>query len=258
VSSQIDKTAFIHSSAKIGRDVSIGRNCFVGPEVVIKDKVSLMPGAYIDSCTIIEESCIIYPFASLGCACQDLKYKGEKSFVRIGAGTTIRECVTVNRATGEGEYTTVGSGCLIMAYSHVAHNCVVGDKVIIANSGALAGHVTIGDHAVIGGIVAIHQFTRIGDYAIIGGCSKVVQDIPPFMMADGHPAVVHGLNAVGLTRHGFSGEARSNLKKAYKILFRSGLSTTHALESISRDLPGSPEVSRLVDFIRTSQRGISK
>ncbi|MBN1522109.1 MAG: acyl-ACP--UDP-N-acetylglucosamine O-acyltransferase [Candidatus Aureabacteria bacterium] len=255
----IDDPAFVHPSAKIGKNVSIGRFSHIGPHVILLDNVTVMPNVYIDGHTTVEKGCILYPFASIGAPCQDLKYRGERTFVKIGPHTTIRESVTINSATGEDESTTVGSNCLVMAYSHVAHNCVVGDHVIMANGSTLAGHVSIGDYAIIGGLTAIHQFTRIGSYSIIGGCSKVVQDIPPFMMADGHPTKIHSINAIGLKRHGFSEQARKNIKKAYKIFFRSGLNTKHALEKISSELPSdSDEIRTFVSFIENSTRGISK
>ena len=259
MSVQIDDPAFVHPSAKIGNHVSIGRFCHIGPNVTLHDNVKIMPNVYMDGYTDIGEGCTIFPFASIGTACQDLKYRGERTFVKIGANTTIRESVTVNSSTGQDESTVVGENCLIMAYSHIAHNCLIGNNVIIANAGTLAGHVTIEDHVIIGGLTAIHQFTRIGEYAIVGGCSKVVRDIPPFMMADGHPARVYGLNSIGLRRHKFSVQSRREIKRAYKILFRGGLTSKHALEKIRQDLPAdSREISVLIDFIQKSSRGICK
>ena len=256
---QIDTPSYVHPEAKIGNNTKIGRFCYIGPNVILKENVTVKPHAYIDGYTIIDDGCIIYPFASIGTACQDLKFKGERTFVRIGKNTTIRESVTVNSATGEDEATVVGSNCLIMAYSHVAHNCIVGDDVVIANAGTLAGHVTLGNHTIIGGLTAVHQFSRVGDYSIIGGCSKVVKDIPPFMMADGHPAKVHGLNSIGLKRHGFSAESRASLKKAFRILFRKGLNTKHAVQRIEQELSSDSElVVKLLEFISQSSRGLSR
>lgn len=256
---QIEQPSFVHPSAKLGKGVKIGRFSHIGENVIIGDNVEIYPNVYIDGYTTIGDNCKIYPFASLGAGCQDLKYKGEKTFVVIGKGTTIRECVTINSATGEGNTTKVGSNCLVMAYSHVAHNCIIGDNVIMANGSTLAGHVEVYDFAVIGGLTAIHQFTRIGKFAIIGGCSKVVKDIPPFMMADGHPARVYGLNLVGLKRHNFDSETRRRLKIAFKILFKSGLSTKNALKKIEEEFSDNfPEIKELVDFVLTSTRGIAK
>jgi len=256
---QIEQPSFVHPNAKLGKNVKIGRFVHIGPNVTIEDEVEVYPNVYIDGHTIIKSGCKIYPFSSIGAGCQDLKYKGEKTFVVIGRNTTIRECVTINVATGEGNSTIVGNNCLIMAYSHIAHNCVIGDNVIMANGSTLAGHVRIYDFAVIGGLTAIHQFTRIGKYVIIGGCSKVVQDIPPFMMADGHPAKVYSLNNVGLRRHNFSLEERKRLKVVFKILFRSGLNTKNALKKIEESFKEDfAEIKEILDFIRSSERGIAK
>jgi len=259
MSVKIDSPSFIHSSANIGKNVAVGRFCHIGPNVFIGDNVTIMPNVFIDGFTTIGNGCTVYPFASIGAFCQDLKFKGEKTYVKIGNNTTIRECVTINSATGYEESTLVGDNCLIMAYSHVAHNCVIGDNVIMANGSTLAGHVSIGNYAIIGGLTAIHQFTRIGCHAIIGGCSKVVQDIVPFMMADGHPARVYGINSIGLKRHNFSKQAIMNIKKVYKILFRSRLNTKHALEKIKDELTDeTEEVKTVVSFINNSTRGIAK
>lgn len=232
----IHATAIIHKTAKIHTDVEIG------------------PYAIIGENTEIAEGCKIFSHAVVGSPCQDLKYKGGKSYVRIGKNTAIREFVTINLATGEGEETIIGSNCLLMAYAHVAHNCRVGNGVVIANCGTLAGHVEIEDKAVIGGLVAIHQFCKIGMLSIVGGCSKVVQDVLPYMMADGHPAKVHTINSVGLKRNNISEEVRNNIKHAYKILYRQGLSTKSAVQKISQEIPQSKEISHLLNFIKNSER----
>jgi UDP-N-acetylglucosamine acyltransferase len=234
----IHPTAVIHKTAKIHEDVEIG------------------PYAIIGENTEIGRGCKIFSHAVVGSQCQDLKYKGEKSYVRVGENTSIREFVTINRATGEGEETIVGRNCLLMAYVHVAHNCRVGNNVVIANCGTLAGHVEIEDKAIIGGLVAIHQFCRIGMLSITGGCSKVVQDVPPFMIADGHPSKIHSINTVGLTRNNIPESVRKNLKQAYKILYREGLSISGAAEKINKEIPHSREILHLLDFIKKAKRGI--
>lgn len=234
----IHPTAIIHKNAKIAKDAEIG------PYSVIGENVEIGKG------------CKIFSHAVIGSPCQDLKYRGEKTFVRIEENTTIREFVTINCATGEGNATIVGSNCLLMAYVHVAHNCKVGNGVVIANCGTLAGHVEIEDKAIIGGLVAIHQFCRIGSLSIIGGCSKIVQDVPPYMMADGHPAKIYTINSIGLKRNNVSEVIRNNLKQAFKIIYRSGLNTKSAINKITEEIPQSKEIDHLVKFIRKSDRGI--
>ena len=200
----------------------------------------------------------MYPFACLGTLTQDKKHEGGLPRVEIGDRTTIREYVTVNTATKDGDVTRVGNDCLLMAYSHVAHDCVVGDKVIIANGGTLAGHVTVEDRAIIGGLTGIHQFVRIGQLSIVGGCSKVTQDVPPYMMADGHPLQVRGINRVGLDRSGISRNSQRILKQAFRCIYRRDLTTSNALEIIAEEVEPTTELNRLVLFIRESDRGITK
>lgn len=234
----IHPTAIIHKNAIIGEDVEIGPYAFIGENVEIG------------------RGCKIYSHAVIGSPSQDLKYKGERTYVRIGSNTTIREFVTINTATGEGEETTVGSNCLLMAYVHIAHNCKVGNGVVIANCGTLAGHVIVEDKAIIGGLAAVHQFTRIGTLSLVGGCSKVVQDLPPYMIADGHPAKVYTINSVGLRRNGIATSSQLAIKQAFKILYKSGLSTSHAIQKIQHEISPTPEISHLIDFIQKSTRGI--
>jgi UDP-N-acetylglucosamine acyltransferase len=189
---------------------------------------------------------------------QDLKWKGGVTRTEIGDGNTFREYVTIHSATGDGEVTRVGSHNHILAYCHIAHNCTLGDHVIMSNVATLAGHVTVEDHAVVGGLVAVHQFCRIGKLSMIGGCSKIVQDVPPFMIVDGNPGETRTINKVGLERHGVSEEGQSALRQAYKILFREGLTIPNALAKIEKELPPLPEVKHLIQFVRSSERGISK
>src|SRR5262245_2500320 len=200
----------------------------------------------------------MFPLASIEMKTQDLKWSGGITRTEIGAHNTFREYVTIHSATGDGEATVVGSNNHILAYCHLAHNTYIGHHVIISNVGTLAGHVRVEDHAVIGGLVAIHQFCRVGTMAMIGGCSKVVQDVPPFMLADGNPAKIRTINKVGLERRGVSEEAQAALKQAYKILCREGLMISNALNRMEADLPKLPETEQLVQFARTSERGLSK
>ena len=192
----------------------------------------------------------------IGSIPQDLKYAGAKSSVLIGENNIIREYVTINLSTNEGGRTVVGDHNLIMAYSHIAHECIVGNNCIIANGGTLAGHVTLEDRVVVGGLVAIHQFVRLGTLSIVGGCSKVVTDIPPYSTCDGHPAKFFGLNIMGLKKAGISSDVMHDLKSAYRIFFQNGLTKNHALEEIKRSIPASKEINHLVEFISSSTRGI--
>jgi len=208
--------------------------------------------------TTIGKNCKVFTGAVIGSAPQDLKYKGEKSFIKIGDNNIIREYATINRATGEDGLTSIGNDNFIMAYSHIAHDCVINNDCIIANCGTLAGHVKIEDKAVVGGLVAVHQFVRVGSLSIIGGCSKVVQDIPPYSTCDGHPTKVFGLNMLGLRRAQIPKDNITKLKHAFKLLFQAGLSISHALEKIKEEIPICPEVEHLIDFTKTSKRGICR
>jgi UDP-N-acetylglucosamine acyltransferase len=199
----------------------------------------------------------IFPFASIGLKTQDLKWQGGVTRTEIGDHNTFREYVTVHSATSNGNVTRIGSHNNVLAYSHIAHDCTLGSHIIMSNCATLAGHVTVEDHAVIS-ISAVHQFCRIGKLSMIGGCSKVVQDVPPYMIADGNPAETRTINKVGLDRHGVPDETQNSLKQAYRILFRSGLSIPNALVKIEQDLPSLPEVQHLLQFVRASERGISK
>jgi UDP-N-acetylglucosamine acyltransferase len=212
----------------------------------------------IDGHTKLGSDNEIFPFASIGLKSQDLKWNGGITRTEIGDNNTFREYVTVHSATADGESTIVGSHNHILAYSHIAHNVRVGSHVVMSNVATLAGHVTVEDHAVVGGLAAVHQFCRIGKMAIIGGCSKVVQDVPPFMLADGNPARTRTINKVGLERNGVSEEAQAALRQAYKMLFRGGLTLSNALAKIEKELPELPEVGHLIQFVRASERGISK
>ena len=254
----IHPTAIVSPKAQIGAGCSIGPYCVVGAEVVLGARCVLHSHVVIDGNTVLGEGNDIYPFATVGLKTQDLKWKGGTTCTRIGDFNTIREHVTIHSATGDGECTTVGSRNNLLAGSHVAHNVVMGNHVIMSNVGTLAGHVIVEDYAVVGGLAAIHQFCRIGKMSIIGGCSKVVQDVPPFMMADGNPATTRTINKVGMMRNGVSEEAQNALKQAYKILFRSGLTIPNALTKMEAELPQLPEVQHLIAFARASERGLGK
>lgn len=255
---KIHPTAIIDKKAELADDVEVGPYCFIGPNVKIDSKTSVGPHVVIDGYTTIGKNNRIFTGAVIGSITQDLKFKGKKSFVTIGDNNIIREYVTINRGTEEDTATIVGNNVLLMAYSHVAHDCIIKDKVIIANSGNIAGYVTIEERAIIGGLVGVVQFVRIGRLSIIGACSKVVQDVAPYSNCDGHPLKVYGLNTVGLERAGIPLESRVSLKKAFRILFNSGLSISHAVQRINSDVPHCPESGYLIEFINKSKRGISR
>lgn len=254
----IHPTAIVDPGAELDEGVEIGAYSIIGSHVKIGRATRVMPHVFLDGWTTIGESCTVFPFASIGTQTQDLKYKGAVTFVEIGDHTTLREYVTVNASTNEGDVTRIGSRCHIMAYSHVAHQCIIGNGVIIANAGTLAGHVIIEDDAVIGGLCGIHQFVRVGRLSIIGGCSKATQDIPPYMMADGNPATIHGLNTIGLQRHAVTEATRRTLKEAYRILYRENLAAGMAIEKIKTELTLCPELDHLMAFISASERGIAR
>ncbi|PIQ90193.1 MAG: acyl-[acyl-carrier-protein]--UDP-N-acetylglucosamine O-acyltransferase [Candidatus Omnitrophica bacterium CG11_big_fil_rev_8_21_14_0_20_41_12] len=254
----------IHPSAIVSPLAKLETSVVVGPYSVISDNVSIGAetkiGAHcvIEGNTSIGESCEIFTGAVVGSRPQDLKFKDEKVFLEIGNHNIIREYCTLNPGTKEGAKTIIGDNNLLMAYSHIAHDCKVGNGCVLANNCTLAGHVTIEDKAVIGGIVAIHQFVRIGMLSIVGGCSKVVQDIPPFSTCDGHPARVYGLNLIGLRRKGISSASIKQLDQAFRIIFNSGLSVKHAVEKVEKELEKNEEISYLINFAKSSERGLTR
>lgn len=253
----IHPTAIIHPSAEIGPDCEIGPFCVIGENVRLGRGNRLHSHVVIDGFTSLGEENEIFPFAAIGTRTQDLKWKGGVTHTEIGNRNTIRENVTIHSATNDGDKTVIGSNNHLLAYVHIAHDVQLGNHIIMSNVATLAGHIVVEDHVVIGGLGAVHQFCRIGRYAIIGGCSKVVQDVPPFMLADGNPARSRTVNKVGLERNGFSDEVQQSLKKAYKILFRSGLTTKNAVDQIEKELPDNAEIQHLVEFMRASQRGVA-
>ncbi len=255
----IHPTAVVHPNARIAEGVEIGPYSVIGEHVAIGRDTKIASHVLVEGWTTIGERNQIHSFSSIGTPPQDIGYRGEETYLVIGNDNVIRECATVHRATTkEDRKTEIGDKNFLMAYSHVAHDCKLGNHIIMANSVALGGHIVIGDYAILGGIVAVHQFVKIGPYAIIGGQSAVSLDIPPFVSAAGNRAQLYGLNLVGLKRRGFSDTAIATLKKAYKIIFRSGLTQDESTQKALAEFPDSPEVQLLVDFIRTSKRGITR
>ena len=258
MSSHIHPTAVIDPSAEIGDDCEIGPYCVIGANVRLGAGCWLQHHVSVTGPSVFGCRNKIYAFASLGQQTQDLKYSAEPTHLEVGDDNVFREFTTVHRGTDPGSSTRIGSGGNFLAYTHVAHDCTVGDRVIFSNNGTLAGHVEVGDFAVIGGLTAVHQFCRIGRHALTGGCSKIVQDVPPFMIADGNPAKVRSYNKVGLERHGFDEAAQRNVKDAYRIIYRSALNLQQAVEQLRSDLPDVPEVQQIIAFVTSSPRGIIK
>lgn len=252
----IHPTAIVDPGAEIHADARIGPYCVVGKDVSIGAGTELQHHVTVMGPTTIGRDNFFFAYASIGQKTQDLKYAGEPTCLEIGDGNTFREFCTVNRGTLPGTKTVVGSCGNFLAYSHIAHDCIVGNNVIFSNNGTLAGHVEVGDYAVIGGLTAIHQFCRVGRHAITGGCSKIVQDVPPFFIADGNPAEIRGVNQVGLERAGFAAETVRALKEAYRILYRGNLNVKQSVEKIRTELTASPETADLCAFIESSRRGI--
>jgi UDP-N-acetylglucosamine acyltransferase len=255
----------IHPSAVIDPKAEIEEGVAIGPFSIVKEGVRIKKGSKLISNVILEgdteigENCIIYPFTSIGLPPQDMKYKGEKTGVKIGDNNIIREYITIHRASVGGDgFTIIGNNNFLMAYVHIAHDCKIGNGIAMANVATLAGHILVEDHAVIGGLVAIHQFTRIGAYAMVGGFSGVGQDIPPYMIAAGARAKLFGPNTIGLKRHGFSDETINELKKAYKILFREKHTLKEAIKKVQQELPYTDEIKHLIEFIQANKRGICR
>lgn len=252
----IHPTAVIDPEARISPSATIGPYSIIGPGVEVGAGVEIAGHVLVERNTCVGDGCRIHHGAALGTDPQDLKYGGESTRLEVGSETVIREYATVSRGTGEGGVTRVGNSCLLMAYSHVAHDCVLGEGVILANSVNLAGHVEIGHQATIGGIVGIHQFVRVGHHVFVGACTKLAQDIPPFLLVDGNPCRPHGLNVVGLKRRGFGRDTIRILRRAYRTVFESDLHIGAALDEIESWPDGIAEVAQFVEFIRTTERGI--
>ncbi|MBU1998394.1 MAG: acyl-ACP--UDP-N-acetylglucosamine O-acyltransferase [Candidatus Omnitrophota bacterium] len=256
---RIHPTAIVSKKSKVSEDTVVGPYSIIDDNVTIGSRSTLGAFCVIEGNTKIGKNCQVFTGAVLGSTPQDLKYKGDKSSLEIGDNNIIREYCTFNPGTEDGGKTLVGNNNLFMAYAHVAHDCVVGNNCIIANNGTLAGHVTVEDNVVIGGFGGIHQFVRIGKLAIVGGCSKVVQDIPPYAICDGHPARLYGLNLVGLERNKISKAAIRELKVAFRLLFNSRLTLKNALKQLQAKVNHCPEVACLMDFIKCeSSRGIAR
>lgn len=264
-SADVDNSTIIHASAVISPHAQIGRHCYigpystVGPEVELSDGVRLESHCVIDGRTTLGEGTHVFPFVSIGLASQDLKYKGEPAETRIGKRNRIREFVTIHRGTeGGGLVTQIGDDCLIMAQAHIAHDCRLGNEVIMANGATLAGHVLIDDRANIGAYSGVHQFCRVGREAYVGGYSVVVKDALPFALTVGNHARCYGLNKIGMRRRGYGQPQIDTLHHAFYLLLSARLNTAQALERIRVEIENSPEVDELVRFIETSDRGVVK
>jgi len=257
MSTRIHPTAIVDKKAEIAKDAEIGPFAIVGPGCVVG------PGSVIEARATLQENVILGSKVTIGVGSvlggkpQDLKFKGEVTYVEIGDNTTIRELVTINRGTSQSFKTTVGANCFLMSYSHLAHDCHVGDGVIMSNATQLAGHVTVEDFVIISGVCAVHQFVKIGRHAFVGGMSRVQKDVPPYVKAVGSPIKLYGLNTIGLQRRGFSEEVVAELKRAYRLFFRSELNVSQALERAASELKLYPEVKVLIDFVETSGRGVT-
>jgi UDP-N-acetylglucosamine acyltransferase len=256
VTRAIHPTALIDPAAELGTGVTVGPYAIIGPNVIVGDRSRVGPRATLQRNVRLAEDVSVGDGSVLGGDPQDLKYRGEETWVEVGEGTIIREYSTINRATTATFKTTVGAHCFIMSYVHLAHDCHVGDDVVIANATQCAGHVTIHDRAILSGLNAVHQFVTIGTYAFVGGGSRVNQDIPPYVKAVGNPMELYGLNSIGLQRAGFSGETVAALKRAYRLFFNSDLNLSQAMERARSELPPYPEVERFLAFVESSERGV--
>jgi UDP-N-acetylglucosamine acyltransferase len=253
---QIHPTAIVDSQAELGAGTIVGPYCVVAANVILGENCWLQHHVTLAGPLRAGARNKFYAYCSIGQQTQDLKYRGEPTYLEVGDENTFREFVTVNRSTTSEGKTRVGSRGNFLAYSHIGHDCQVGNEVVFSNNGTLAGHVQVGDNAVMGGLTAVHQFCRIGRFAITGGCSKIVQDVPPFMIADGNPAEIRGVNLVGLERKGFSPENVKWIKEAFRLIYRSKYNTRQALDTIRKELPQNLEIAQLVEFIEQSERGI--
>jgi UDP-N-acetylglucosamine acyltransferase len=255
---QIHPTAIVDPTAELGGGTTVGPYCIIGPHVVVGADCWLQHHVTLTGPMRAGARNKFYAYCSIGQQTQDLKYAGEPTYLEIGNENTFREFCTVNRSTSATGKTRVGSCGNFLAYSHIGHDCTVGDAVIFSNNGTLAGHVQVGDYAIMGGLTAVHQFCRIGRFAITGGCSKIVQDVPPFMIADGNPAEIRGVNLVGLERNNFAAEAVKLIKEAFRLIYRSKFNTRQALEAVRAELPQTPEIAQIIEFIEASERGITR
>jgi len=256
VTTSVHPTALVDPGAQLGADVSIGPFAIIGPDVTIGDGCRIGPRVTLERYVRLAAGVRIGEGSVLGGPPQDFKFKDEETWVEVGEGTVIREYATVNRGTSATGRTVIGSRCFLMSYVHVAHDCRLGNQIIIANGTQIAGHVTVHDHANLSGLAAIHQFVTVGSYAFVSGCTRVNQDVPPFVKAAGNPMELYGLNSIGLQRAGFTTETIAALKRAYRLFFNSDLNLGQAVERARLDLPDTPEVQRFVAFIESSGRGV--
>ena len=256
----IHSTAIISPKAELGRNVRVGPYCIISPNVTLGDDCVLHSHVILEGTSTFGNGNEFFPFAVVGGKTQDLKYIGEPTALEVGNRNVFRENCTIHRGTHEELPTRIGSDNLLLCYSHIAHDCQLGDHIIISNNGSLAGHVTVEDHAIVSGLAAVHQFCRIGKHSIIGGCAKVIQDVPPFMIVDGHPGITRGLNMIGLQRRGFSETDIRDLKSAYKRLFlKKDQSLANGLSSLKATAAASnANVEHLIHFIENSQRGVTR
>lgn len=254
--SNISNQAYVHPEAKLGENVIVEPFAFIDRNVEIGDGSHIMSGANVRSGSRIGKNCRIFPGAVIGGIPQDLKFKGEETLAIVGDGTTVRECVTINRGTASKGHTTVGNNCLLMAYSHVAHDCEVKDFVILGNATQLAGEVEVDHHAILSGGTLVHQFTRIGAHVMIQGGTRLGKDIPPYIIAGREPVCYSGVNLIGLRRHGFSNEKINEIQEIYRVIYQSGFNFTDAINKIDKDFEETPEMRIIVDFIKNSPRGI--
>src|SRR3954462_5456974 len=256
MTSRIHPTALVSPNAELASDVEVGAYAIIGDNCTVASGCVIAPRATLERNVVLAANVRVGMGTSLGGPPQDLKYAGEETTVEIGEGTVIREYTTINRGTSQSFKTTVGRDCLLMSYVHLAHDCHIGDNVILSNVVQLAGHVTVEDRAIISGLSAAHQFVRIGRQSFIGGMSRVSKDIPPFLKAVGNPVKLYGLNTVGLQRSGMDEATIKELKRAYRLLFRSDLNVSQAMEQVQNDLEPLPEVRELVRFVEGSERGV--
>jgi UDP-N-acetylglucosamine acyltransferase len=256
VSAAIHPTAIVDARAQLGAKTIIGPYCIVGADVVLGENCWLQHHVTLAGPMRAGAGNKFYAYCSIGQQTQDLKYAGEPTWLEIGDENTFREFCTVNRSTTRDGKTRVGSRGNFLAYSHIGHDCTVGDSVVFSNNGTLAGHVQVGDHAVMGGLTAVHQFCRLGRFAITGGCSKIVQDVPPFMIADGNPAEIRGVNLIGLERKNYPPESVKLIKEAFRLIYRSKYNRRQAIEAMQKELSQTEEITEIIQFIEKSERGI--
>ncbi len=257
MAARIHPTAIVEPGAQLGADVAIGPYAYVGPEVVLGDGCVLHHHATVEGFTSLGPGCEVFPFTCIGTKTQDLKYRGGRTGLRVGARNVFREYTSVHGATKDGEFTVLGDDNLLLAYCHVAHDCRIGNHLIASNSVGLAGHVVVEDHVTLGAKCGVHQFCRVGTHVMVGAMSKVVQDVPPYLIADGNPAIARSINKVGLERSGFTPERLEAVKHAFRLFYRMGLNRTQALEQMhAHPLAGTVEFRAFLGFVERSERGV--